>query len=115
MEKLIFMQDDAVMELLNESKYRSVNLDLDRIEIHGAEKVQFDGSQKQLRMVCRIEKLEIVTTIFPVASVNKRPTCGCCTSSPGSCSHRNSEGRCTEDPENREEPCKFNRRDEDDN
>jgi hypothetical protein len=103
MKTKIFDQDRAIANVLDNWQSQSVDCDHDQIIIVGRPDTKFDGTSEQMKLVLRIERVEIIRVIYPEAPVDERPYSGACTLN--ECEFRRMDGKCTFDPF--EEKCQY--------
>jgi len=108
MKHELFDQDRRIMNLLENHQSVSVDTKCEQIVLMSHPHITFSGKQEILKLVLRIEHVEIQTIYHPLVPVDKRPASGNCKMEPGKrCEFRRTDGRCTSDPFDNEK-CEFN-------
>jgi hypothetical protein len=108
MKTKIFDQDRVIQNILDNWQSQSVDSKCEQIVIVGRPDIKFDGTQEQIKLVLRIERIEITRTIHPESPVDERPSSGSCRLEPGKlCEFRKADGKCTSDPFDNEK-CEYN-------
>ena len=104
MKTKIFDQDRAIANVLD--NWQSQSVDCDQIIIVGRPDTKFDGTSEQMKLVLRIERVEIIRVIYPEAPVDERPYSGACTLDTTACDLKRTDGKCTSNPFE-EEKCQY--------
>ena len=95
MKTKIFDQDRVISNVLDNWVSQSVDSKCERIVIVGHPDIKFDGTSEQIKLILRIERIEIIHVIHPEAPVDERPLHGTCTLDKGECEFRRTDGKCT--------------------
>jgi len=98
MKKQLFDQDRQFVEIIDNHESLSVNSEHEEIIVTGRPNIRFNGMSEQVKLVLKIERVEIKTIYHPLAPVNDRPSAGTCTRTDFPCECRRDDGKCTRDP-----------------
>ena len=97
--------DDNLRDVLDEHRYRAIDVEKGLVSYIGRPRVQFDGTVQHIEMVLEVKEFKIVHRMHPLEPVENRPTSGrCYLSVDKQCSDRKFDIQgnsfCTEDPLN---------------